>query len=281
MKPTKLKKENISIASILSYFILIVGIIWVIMPFIWMLLTAVKPANEVLSMPPKWIPSELKWENFKEALNAVPFQKYLFNSTFVAICITAGELITTILAAYAFGYIPFKFKNTIFIILIATMMVPGEILIIPNYVTLSSFGWINSYKALIFPWCASIFSIFLLKQQFSTVPYSYYKSAKMDGCSDLCYLFTVLIPVSMPTLVSIAILKFINSWNSYMWPLITTNTKEMRTLPVALAAFSTEAGTRYNILMAFSVLMIAPIIILYLFTQKYIIKGVSKSGLKG
>ncbi|WP_346884186.1 carbohydrate ABC transporter permease [Clostridium sp. UBA4395] len=281
MKPIKLKKENISIASILSYSILIVGIIWVIMPFIWMLLTAVKPANEVLSMPPKWIPSELKWENFKEALNDVPFEKYLFNSAFVAICVTAGELITTILAAYAFVYIPFKFKNTIFIILIATMMVPGEILIIPNYVTLSSLGWINSYKALILPWCASIFSIFLLTQQFSTVPYSYYKSAKMDGCSDLCYLFTVLIPVSMPTLVSITILKFINSWNSYMWPLITTNTKEMRTLPVGLAAFSTEAGTRYNILMAFSVLMITPIIILYLFTQKYIIKGVSKSGLKG
>jgi len=251
------------------------------MPFIWMLLTAVKPANEVLSMPPKWIPSQLKWGNFKEAFNAVPFQKYLFNSIFVAICVTVGELITTILAAYAFVYIPFKFKNTIFIILIATMMVPGEILIIPNYVTLSSFGWINSYKALIFPWCASIFSIFLLTQQFSTVPHSYYKSAKMDGCSDLRYLFAVLIPVSIPTLASIAILKFINSWNSYMWPLITTNTKEMRTLPVALAAFSTEAGTRYNILMAFSVLMIAPIIILYLFTQKYIIKGVSKSGLKG
>ncbi|MEG1255359.1 carbohydrate ABC transporter permease [Clostridium sp.] len=281
MKTSKLQNKKVSVVHILSYFILIIGAIWVLLPFIWMLLTSVKPSNEVLSMPPKWIPSKIMWQNFKEALKTVPFQKYLFNSIFVAVCVTLGELFTTILAAYAFVYIPFRFKNILFIILVATMMVPSEILMIPNYVTLSNLGWINSYKALILPWCASIFSIFLLRQQFSTVPYSYYKSAKIDGCSDFRYLFTILVPVSMPTLVSIAILKFINSWNSYMWPLITTNTSEMRTLPVALAAFSTEAGTRYNILMAFSVLMIAPIIILYLFTQKYIIKGVSKSGLKG
>ncbi|MBZ9633557.1 carbohydrate ABC transporter permease [Clostridium sp. FP1] len=281
MKPIKLQKKKVSLVSILFYFILIVGTTWVLLPFIWMLLTAVKPANEVMSMPPKWIPSKFMWENFKEALVTVPFQRYLFNSILVAVCVTLGELFTTILASYAFSYIPFGYKNILFIILVATMMVPSEILMIPNYVTLSKFGWINSYKALIFPWCASIFSIFLLRQQFSTVPYSYYKSAKMDGCSDFRYLFTILVPLSMPTLVSIAILKFINSWNSYMWPLITTNTKEMRTLPVALAAFSSEAGTRYNVLMAFSVMMVAPVIILYLFTQKHIIKGISKSGLKG
>lgn len=281
MKPNKLQRKKASLVSILFYFILILGAIGVLLPFIWMLLTAVKPANEVLSMPPKWIPSKFMWDNFKEALETVPFQRYLFNSVLVAICVTVGELFTTILASYAFSYIPFRFKSTLFIVLVATMMVPSEILMIPNYVTLSNFGWINSYKALIFPWCASIFSIFLLRQQFSTVPYSYYKSAKMDGCSDFRYLFTILVPLSIPTLVSIAILKFINSWNSYMWPLITTNTRDMRTLPVALAAFSSEAGTRYNILMAFSVMMIAPVIILYLFTQKHIIKGVSKSGLKG
>lgn len=274
------KKKDYSV-KILSYFILIIGVIWVLTPFVWMLLTAVKPAKEVLSMPPKWIPSKVMWSNFTDALKAVPFNRYLINSIIVAVAITIGELITTVFAAYAFAYIPFRLKNVLFIILVATMMVPSDILMIPNYVTLSNFGWINSYKALIFPWCASIFSIFLLRQQFSSIPKSYYKSAKMDGCSDLRFLFTILVPMSMPTIVSIAILKFINCWNSYMWPLIVTNTKEMRTLPVALAAFSTEAGTRYHILMAFSVMMIAPIIIMYLFTQKYIIKGVSKSGLKG
>ncbi|MDU4890162.1 MAG: carbohydrate ABC transporter permease [Clostridium sp.] len=264
-----------------AYVILIVGVLWVILPFIWMILTAFKPAKEVLSMPPKWIPSSWQWQNFSDALKSVPFRTYLFNSLFVAVCVTLGEIFTTILAAYAFVYIPFKFKNVLFIILVATMMVPSDILMIPNYVTLSNLGWINSYKALVLPWCASIFSIFLLRQQFSGVPSSYYKSAKMDGCSDLRYLFTILVPMSMPTIVSIGILKFISCWNSYMWPLIVTNSKDMRTLPVALAVFSTEAGTRYHILMAFSLMMVAPIIILYIFMQKYIIKGISKSGLKG
>lgn len=279
---TKVKKSiGKKFLKAAAYVILILGALWVILPFIWMILTAFKPAKEVLSMPPKWIPSSWQWQNFSDALKSVPFRTYLFNSLFVAVCVTLGEIFTTILAAYAFVYIPFKFKNVLFIILVATMMVPSDILMIPNYVTLSNLGWINSYKALVLPWCASIFSIFLLRQQFSGVPSSYYKSAKMDGCSDLRYLFTILVPMSMPTIVSIGILKFISCWNSYMWPLIVTNSKDMRTLPVALAVFSTEAGTRYHILMAFSLMMVAPIIILYIFMQKYIIKGISKSGLKG
>ncbi len=274
-------KKHIAIIKIISYTILLIGSISILVPFAWMVLTSVKPSNEVLQMPPKWIPSKFLWRNYAEAYKAVTFGQYFFNSVFVAICVTAGELITTILAAFAFSNIDFKFKHIIFIILISTMMVPSEILLVPNYVTLSEFGWINSYKALIIPWCASIFSIFLLRQQFLKIPDSYYKAAKMDGCSDFRYLFTIMVPMSIPTLMSISILKFINCWNSYMWPLIVTNTTEMRTLPVALAAFSTEAGTKYNMLMAFSAMIIIPILIMYFFTQKYIIKGISKSGLKG
>ena len=161
------------------------------------------------------------------------------------------------------------------------MMVPGEILTIPNFVTLAHLGWINTYKAMVAPWATSVFSIFLLRQQFASIPQSYYKAARMDGCSDLRYLFTVMVPMSRPTMVSIALLKIINSWNSYMWPLISTNSREMRTLPVGLAYFSTESGTDYNTLMAFSLMIIAPTVIVYLLTQKYIIQGVSKTGLKG
>lgn len=274
-------KKHIAIIKIISYTILLIGSISILVPFAWMVLTSVKPSNEVLQMPPKWIPSKFLWRNYAEAYKAVTFGQYFFNSVFVAICVTAGELITTILAAFAFSNIDFKFKHIIFIILISTMMVPSEILLVPNYVTLSEFGWINSYKALIIPWCASIFSIFLLRQQFLKIPDSYYKAAKMDGCSDFRYLFTIMVPMSIPTLMSISILKFIICWNSYMWPLIVTNTTEMRTLPVALAAFSTEAGTKYNMLMAFSAMIIIPILIMYFFTQKHIIKGIGKSGLKG
>ena len=268
-------------AKLLTYAILIAGAVFILLPFVWMILTSVKPSKEVLKMPPVWIPSKIQWQNYVKAFKAVPFFTYLKNSILVTVMITSCELITTILAAYAFAQLEFRGKNLLFLLLVATMMVPGEILTIPNFVTLARLGWINAYKAMVAPWATSVFSIFLLRQQFASIPQSYYKAARMDGCSDLRYLFTVMVPMSRPTVVSIALLKIINSWNSYLWPLISTNSREMRTLPVGLAYFSTEAGTDYNTLMAFSLMIIAPTIIVYLLTQKYIIQGVSKTGLKG
>ena len=269
------------VAKLLTYAILIAGAVFILLPFVWMILTSVKPSKEVLKMPPVWIPSKIQWQNYVKAFKAVPFFTYLKNSILVTVMITSCELITTILAAYAFAQLEFRGKNLLFLLLVATMMVPGEILTIPNFVTLARLGWINTYKAMVAPWATSVFSIFLLRQQFASIPQSYYKAARMDGCSDLRYLFTVMVPMSRPTVVSIALLKIINRWNSYLWPLISTNSREMRTLPVGLAYFSTEAGTDYNTLMAFSLMIIAPTIIVYLLTQKYIIQGVSKTGLKG
>ena len=268
-------------AKFATYTILVLGAAFILLPFLWMISTSLKPDNEVLLMPPKWIPSALQWKNYVDAFKAVPFFTYLKNSIVVTVAITSCELITTILAAFAFAQLEFKGKNLLFMLLVATMMVPGEILTIPNFVTLARLGWIDSYKAMVAPWATSVFSIFLLRQQFASIPQSYYKAARMDGCSDLRYLFTVMVPMSRPTIVSVALLKIINSWNSYLWPLISTNSSEMRTLPVGLAYFSTEAGTDYNTLMAFSLMIITPTILVYLFTQKYIIQGVSKTGLKG
>lgn len=268
-------------AKFVTYTILVLGAAFILLPFLWMISTSLKPDNEVLLMPPKWIPSALQWKNYVDAFKAVPFFTYLKNSIVVTVAITSCELITTILAAFAFAQLEFKGKNLLFMLLVATMMVPGEILTIPNFVTLARLGWIDSYKAMVAPWATSVFSIFLLRQQFASIPQSYYKAARMDGCSDLRYLFTVMVPMSRPTIVSVALLKIINSWNSYLWPLISTNSREMRTLPVGLAYFSTEAGTDYNTLMAFSLMIITPTILVYLFTQKYIIQGVSKTGLKG
>ena len=268
-------------AKFTTYTILVLGAAFILLPFLWMISTSLKPDNEVLLMPPKWIPSALQWKNYVDAFKAVAFFTYLKNSVIVTVAITSCELITTILAAFAFAQLEFKGKNLLFMLLVATMMVPGEILTIPNFVTLARLGWIDSYKAMVAPWATSVFSIFLLRQQFASIPQSYYKAARMDGCSDLRYLFTVMVPMSRPTIVSVALLKIINSWNSYLWPLISTNSREMRTLPVGLAYFSTEAGTDYNTLMAFSLMIITPTILVYLFTQKYIIQGVSKTGLKG
>jgi multiple sugar transport system permease protein len=261
--------------------ILLLGAFGVMFPFVWMLLTALKAPSEVMSMPAVIFPEVAQWSNFLEAFEAVPFFRYLWNSIFVASCVTLGEVCTAVLAAYAFVFLEFKGKKVMFSLFLLTMMIPSEILLIPNYMTLSRLGWINTYQALILPWCASAFSIFLLKQQFEGVSKSYYYSSKMDGCRDESFLLHILLPISKPTLISIVVLKFINCWNSYMWPLITTNTQSMRTLPVGLASFSTEAGVNYHTLMAFSVLAVTPAIVTYLFLQKHLVRGVSMSGLKG
>ncbi len=234
-----------------------------------------------MAMPPVWIPSEFRWGNFGQALQMAPFGRYFINSVIVTVISTIGELITTILAAYAFSRMRFYGKEIVFAVLLGTMMVPGEVLLIPNFVTVANLGWIDSYQALIVPWIASIFSIFLLRQYFLGIPESLSYAAKIDGCSDFKFLWYIMVPIAKPALVTIALLKIIGSWNAFLWPLIVTNSTEMRTLPVGLTSFTTEAGTIYELFMAASTIVILPMLILFFIMQKHIIQGVARSGVKG
>ncbi|MED4015681.1 carbohydrate ABC transporter permease [Sutcliffiella cohnii] len=263
------------------YIILIVGSMLMLLPFVWMLSTSLKSSGEVMMMPPVWIPSDWRWDNYETAWGMAPFARYTVNSIIVTVLSTIGELLTTILAAYAFSRINFYGRDIVFAVLLGTMMVPGEVLLIPNYVTLSELGWIDRYPALIVPWLASIFSIFLLSQFFLGIPRELSYAAKIDGCSNFRFLWTIMVPLAKPAIVTILLLKAIGSWNAFLWPLIVTQSKEMRTLPVGLTSFSTEAGTVYELLMAASTMIILPMIILYLILQKYIIEGVAKAGIKG
>ncbi|QTD41027.1 carbohydrate ABC transporter permease [Sporosarcina sp. Te-1] len=263
------------------YVALGIGALLMLLPFIWMLLTSLKSGNEVMIMPPVWWPDEFKWGNYKTAWDMAPFGRYLLNSLVVMILSTLGELLTTILAAYAFSKLHFWGRDIVFALLLGTMMVPGEVLLIPNFVFLSNLGWIDRYEALIIPWTASVFAIFLLRQFFLSVPKDLGYAAKIDGCSDFRFLWTIMVPLAKPALFTIALLKAIGSWNAFLWPLIVTSSKEMRTLPVGLTSFSTEAGTIYELLMAASTMIILPMILLYFILQKYIIQGISKAGLKG
>ncbi|MBU3195104.1 carbohydrate ABC transporter permease [Clostridium algidicarnis] len=273
--------KKVTLEKVLIYIVLIITAIFILTPFIWILLTALKSPEEVFSNPPVIIPSKLQWQNFIEVFKLKNFSRYFFNSVVITIAITIGELITTILAAFAFSNLDFRGKNIIFTILIGTMMVPGEVLLIPNFVTLSKIKWINTYKALIIPWCTSVTSIFFLRQYFLNIPKQLYYAAKVDNCSDFKYLIKVVIPIARPAIFTIAILKIINSWNSFMWPLIMTNSEKMRTLPIILAKFSSEVGMDYHMLMAASTIIITPMIIIFIFLSKYIINGVSKGGIKG
>lgn len=273
--------KKVTLEKVLTYIVLIITAIFILVPFIWILLTALKSPEEVFANPPVIIPNKLQWQNFIEVFKLKNFSRYFLNSVVITIAITAGELITTILAAFAFSNLDFKGKDIIFTLLIGTMMVPGEVLLIPNFVTLSKIKWINTYKALIIPWCTSVTSIFFLRQYFFNIPKQLYYAAKVDNCSDFKYLIKVVIPIARPAIFTIAILKIINSWNSFMWPLIMTNSEKMRTLPIILAKFSSEVGMDYHMLMAASTIIITPMIIIFIFLSKYIINGVSKGGIKG
>ena len=185
------------------------------------------------------------------------------------------------MAAFAFAKMNFFGKKTLFTILLATMMVPGEMLIIPNFVTLSQMHLVNTYGALIIPWLASFFAVFTLRQSFASVPDQLYYAAKLDGASDWKFLWQILVPNAKSSITAIGLLQIIGSWNSFMWPLIVTNTDKMRTLPVGLQAFSSDSGVNYPELMAASTFVILPMVILYLFLNKYVVAGISGGGIKG
>lgn len=274
------QKKNKTI-NILVYILLALGAITMLLPFFWMISTSLKTAGEAVAMPPVWISDNLQFDNYSQALDAAPFGRYFLNSIIVTAASTAGELLTTILAAFAFSRLEFYGKNVLFVILISTMMVPGELLTIPNFVTLSDWRLINTYASLFLPFLASIFSIYILKEAFESIPDEIYYAAKVDGCSDWRYLWTIMVPLSKSSIVSIAILGIIGSWNSFMWPLIVTTEQRMRTLPVGLQAFTTEAGTQYELLMAASTIVVIPMVIVYIFLQKYIIEGLASGGSKG
>ena len=251
-----------------------------LLPFLWMLTTSLKSEAAVLQMPPQWIPTEWMWSNYPTAWSAAPFARYFFNSFFMAGTTTVGEVIITIFAAYAFAKMNFFGKNVLFTILLGTLMIPGQMLLIPNFVTITRLGWLDTYQALIIPWLASVFAIFLLRQFFRSLPDELWDSARIDGCGRFRFILRIMVPLAKPAIVTVAILKFIGGWNAYLWVLIMTSSELMRTVPVGLQSFSSEVGTQYELLMAASVLAVLPILILYFFTQKQFIKSFARTGIK-
>lgn len=262
------------------YCLMLAGCALMLLPFFWMLTTSLKTEAEAILMPPRWLPSKPQWANYAKAWAAAPFGRYFFNSFFMAITTTIGEVFTTILAAYAFAKMRFLGKSTLFAILLGTLMIPGQMLLLPNYVTIARFGWLDRYEALIIPWLVSVFGIFLLRQFFRSVPDELRDAARIDGCSRFRFLFRIMVPLSKPAIFTVALFKFLGSWNSFTWVLIMTNSENMRTVPVGLQVFSGEIGTAYEQLMAASVLAIIPILVLFFFTQKQFIQGVSRTGIK-
>jgi len=262
------------------HLILIIGSMAMLLPFLWMILTSLKDSHEILRFPPTLFPETIQWHNYYDAFTAQPFLRYFLNTIFIAITTTLGQLFFAALAAFAFTFMEFPWKNTIFFILIGTMMIPQQALLIPDYIVLAKIGWIDTFSALIVPWLSSVFSIFLLRQFFMTLPKELYDAAKIDGCSKFRFFWNIILPLSVPPMVTAGIFTFLGSWNSFLWPLMVTNSEHMRTIQVGLAYFSQESGTQWELLMAAATFCTIPLIIGYFLAQKQFIEGVARTGMK-
>ena len=215
--------------------------------------------------------------------SAAPFATFYLNSIFISAATTVGQVVTGVLAAYAFARLEFTGKDFLFLVFLGTLMVPSQVTLIPTYIVMSDIGWVDTYEALIVPFIASAFSVFLLRQFFLTIPPELEEAAIMDGCSKLRFIVFILLPLSKPAIASVSLFTFLSSWNSYLWPLIVINSNKMRTLPIGLRYFVAQqgGGSQWHLLMAASVITIAPVLLVFFFTQKQFIEGIAQTGIKG
>ena len=277
------------ISQIALYTFLIIMAIIVIFPFYWMIISSLKSLAEYKLSVPTLFPKEIIWSNYLKAFEEASLLNLFKNTVIVGVVSTILSLIITIITAFAFARLEFKGKNALFAALLGTMMIPGELFTITNYITVDKFGWVHNdhwfagYSVLIVPFLVSIFYIYLLKQNFMQIPNELYLAAKVDGTSDFKYLCKVMIPLSMPTLISITILKMMGAWNSYVWPRLVANDEAHRLITNGLRNAFTDATGEANIpvQMAAVAIVSAPLFLVFIFLRKYIMKGVSRSGIKG
>ena len=271
------------VVKFFTYAFLIAMALIVLFPFYWMIISSLKTLDEYrLSVPTFW-PTRVMFGNYAEAFTTANLGKLFLNTAYVGVVSTLLSLVITVLSAFAFARLEFKGRETLFSALLATMMIPGELFTITNYLTVSQLGWLNSFKVLIIPFLVSVFYIFLLRQNFLQIPNGLYLAAKVDGCGDLKYLWKVMVPLSLPTLISITILKMMGAWNSYIWPRLVANKEEYSLITNGLRnAFTDTAGdVNYPVQMAAVAIVSAPLFLVFLFLRKYIMAGVSRSGIKG
>ena len=271
------------VRTVAIYIFLFIIAIIVLFPFYWMIISSLKTLDEYKLSIPTLFPKTLVFKNYSVAFKQANLGRLFLNTVYVGLVSTILSLVITVLSAFAFARLEFKGRDTLFAILLATMMIPGELFTITNYQTVFHLGWTNTFTVLIVPFLVSVFYIYLLKQNFLQIPNELYLAAKVDGTSDIKYLWKVMIPLALPTLISITILKMMGSWNSYVWPNLVTDTDEYRLITNGLRNAFVESTGDVNIpiQMAAVAIVSAPLFLVFLFLRKYIMKGVSRSGIKG
>ena len=263
------------------YLVLIAGAFTMMVPLFWMFSTSLKDAGVVFEFPPKWLPDPVAWGNYAEAWKAAPFGMFFVNSILIAVMQTFGVLLTSSMAAYAFARLRFPGRNKLFVLYLGTLMIPGAVTMIPTFALMRWMGWINTYQALIIPGIFTAYGTFLLRQFFLGVPTDLEDAARIDGCNKLGVYWNIILPLAKPAMATLGVFTFIGSWNNFMWPLIMANDLEMMTLPIGLAAFQNNYRTDWNLLMAASVMVMIPSVIVFLFGQLFFVEGIKLGGIKG
>ncbi|MBO9351649.1 MAG: carbohydrate ABC transporter permease [Thermomicrobium sp.] len=263
---------------------LLVGLVVVLMglPLYWVATGALKTNQEIYTFPPVWIPRQPQWGNFVEAWQAVPFGRFFVNSIVTTLGAVALELLFALLSAYALVFVRARGKGLVFAVVIAALLVPGTVTLLPNYLTVGRLGWINTYQGLIIPVAAVAFGVFLFRQHFLTLPRDLLDAARLDGCGHLGLLRHVVLPLSQPVIVTFLVIYLVAHWNDFLWPLVVTNRLEWRTVPVGVAyLYQVEGVQNWGPILAGTVMALVPMLLVYVVAQRWIVKGIGGGALKG
>jgi len=264
-----------------AYGVLTVAAAAVLFPMYLALVNALLPAEDIITYPPELFPTNPQWGNFKGALDATPLSRFMLNSFIQSSVIVAGALVTSVMAAYAFAFLRFPFRNALFLLFLSTLMVPWEVTIIPNFQTIRTLGWIDSYQALTVPFLATAVGTFLLRQHFMTIPQELRDAAAIDGYGHWRFLLYVVVPLSRPILAAVAVFSFLQAWNQYLWPLLVTNEDTYRTVQIGLQKLASQEIDRLNVVFAGTVIAAIPMFALLVLFQRQIVRGLTAGAIKG
>ena len=269
------------VAKAVLYAILSVGLLVVVGPFVWMALSSLKPEGEIRSVPPTWLPETWTLDNFRDLFSRLDFPLYFFNSAFVALAVTAGNLLFCSLVGYALAKLHYPGKRVLFLAVLGMLMVPGMVTFVPQFVLVSNMGLTNSYAGLILPFLVGPFGVFLMRQFLQSIPDDLIEAARVDGAGEMRIFWRVVLPLCRPALATLGILTFLASWNNFLWPLVVASTEDKYTLPVALALYSIgENRTDFGLLLAGAVVVVLPVLIVFVLLQRHFMRGIATTGLK-
>lgn len=270
------------LTKLISYSVLIVGGLFTLFPFLWMISTSLKEEQYLLTFPPQLIPNPVNFQNYQDIWTLIPLAQGFLNSTFISVTGTLGVLFASSLAGFAFAKLRFPFRDRLFVVLLATLMIPGAILLVPQFILYRDLGWLGSYSPLIIPSLfGAVYETFFFRQFFRGIPDELIDSAKIDGANWFVIYWRIVVPLSRPVFATLAVLAFMWRWNDYLGPLIYLQRPEMQTVPVLISTFQSQYITQYGLLMAASVLSILPILLVFILMQRYFVEGIAMTGLKG